>query len=147
MIIIILAVCTAVLAFLYTGMRKSYTGKSNDYESLLKAIQSPICIVDVKGRLISIINRRYVKESTFDMDAAEDYDMTAMIDDIDDRERFMNNLKSVINSKDTNYVNQDFIVRDHYGTAYRALLHIIFYKPGQAYVFINRVRLPKENQA
>ncbi len=142
-IIIILAAATGATALLLAGTRKKLEEKSLEHERLLKAIQSPICIVDADGRLKDIINRKYVKESAFDMDNTKDYDMTEMIADDEARLRFMKNLTSVIRQKEANYVNQDFIIKDTLGTEYRALLHIVFYKTGLAYVFINRIRLPK----
>ncbi|MBR1688038.1 MAG: hypothetical protein IJ710_05820 [Prevotella sp.] len=145
-IIIVLLLGVAVMAGLWQKTKKEKNAETSDYHSLLSAIQSPICIVDSDGQLASIINKPYVKESAFDINVPEGYRLTDMIDNISDRTRFKNNLREVINDQTANYVNQDFIVKDEHGTLYRALLHIIYYKPGQAYVFINRVRLPKETK-
>lgn len=139
-LIIILAVALAVVSVMLYASRRAYEEKNSDCESLLKAILSPICIVDEHGKLVKIINERYVKESVFDMENTGNYDMTSMMTEADDRRRFMNNLKSVIREQASNYVNQDFAVRDKLGTSYRVLMHIVYYKAGLAYVFINRIR-------
>lgn len=138
-------IIAAIAFFFIQKIQKEKADISTDYQSLLAAIQSPICIADAQGRLISVINKPYVKESAFDLNVPSGYNLCEMIDNQDDRKRFLTNLREVINDKTANYVNQDFIIKDDQGTLYRALLHIIYYKPGQAYVFINRIRLPKQS--
>jgi len=135
--------CIVLLGILLIWTKKNLDAKSNEYESLLRSILSPICIVDENGKLINIINKKYVKESAFDVDDNKEFYLTSVIEHREDEERFLKNLSDVINQRESGYVNQDFIITDQLGTEYRALLHIVYYKKGLAYVFFNRVRLPK----
>ena len=143
-LLIIIVVIIGVAGFLLERANKAKKKTEEDYQSLLAAIQSPICLVNASGKLLNIINRQYVRESVFILDEAEDYNITEMLNDNDDKRRLLTDLHAVINEKSANFVNRNFVIKDEHGTMYHVLLHIIFYKPGKAYVFFNRLRIPKD---
>lgn len=143
-LLIIIVVIIGVAGFLLERANKAKKETEEDYQSLLAAIQSPICLVNASGKLLNIINRQYVRESVFILDEAEDYNITEMLNDNDDKRRLLTDLHAVINEKSANFVNRNFVIKDEHGTMYHVLLHIIFYKPGKAYVFFNRLRIPKD---
>lgn len=143
-LLIIIVVIIGVAGFLLERANKAKKKTEEDYQSLLAAIQSPICLVNASGKLLNIINRQYVRESVFILDEAEDYNITEMLNDNDDKKRLLTDLHAVINEKSANFVNRNFVIKDEHGTMYHVLLHIIFYKPGKAYVFFNRLRIPKD---
>lgn len=144
LLIIAIVVIVGVAGFLLERANKAKKETEEDYQSLLAAIQSPICLVNASGKLLNIINRQYVRESVFILDEAEDYNITEMLNDNDDKRRLLTDLHAVINEKSANFVNRNFVIKDEHGTMYHVLLHIIFYKPGKAYVFFNRLRIPKD---
>lgn len=143
-LLIIIVVIIGVAGFLLERANKAKKKTEEDYQSLLAAIQSPICLVNASGKLLNILNRQYVRESVFILDEAEDYNITEMLNDNDDKKRLLTDLHAVINEKSANFVNRNFVIKDEQGTMYHVLLHIIFYKPGKAYVFFNRLRIPKD---
>lgn len=143
-LLIIIVVIIGVAGFLLERANKAKKETEEDYQSLLAAIQSPICLVNASGKLLDILNRQYVRESVFILDEAEDYNITEMLNDNDDKRRLLTDLHAVINEKSANFVNRNFVIKDEHGTMYHVLLHIIFYKPGKAYVFFNRLRIPKD---
>ena len=143
-LLIIIVVIIGVAGFLLERANKAKKKTEEDYQSLLAAIQSPICLVNASGKLLNILNRQYVRESVFILDEAEDYNITEMLNDNDDKKRLLTDLHAVINEKSANFVNRNFVIKDEHGTMYHVLLHIIFYKPGKAYVFFNRLRIPKD---
>ena len=143
-LLIIIVVIIGVAGFLLERANKAKKETEEDYQSLLAAIQSPICLVNASGKLLNIINRQYVRESVFILDEAEDYNITEMLNDNDDKRRLLTDLHAVINEKSANFVNRNFVIKDEQGTMYHVLLQIIFYKPGKAYVFFNRLRIPKD---
>ena len=143
-LLIIIVVIIGVAGFLLERANKAKKETEEDYQSLLAAIQSPICLVNASGKLLNILNRQYVRESVFILDEAEDYNITEMLNDNDDKKRLLTDLHAVINEKSANFVNRNFVIKDEHGTMYHVLLHIIFYKPGKAYVFFNRLRIPKD---
>lgn len=143
-LLIAIVIIIGIAGFLLERANKAKKKTAEDYQSLLAAIQSPICIVNANGELLDIINRQYVRESMFILDEAENYLITSMLDNVDDRRRLLQDLHAVINEKSANFVNRNFIIKDENGTSYHVLLHIIFYKPGRAYVFFNRLRIPKD---
>lgn len=143
-LLIIIVVIIGVAGFLLERANKAKKKTEEDYQSLLAAIQSPICLVNASGKLLNILNRQYVRESVFILDEAEDYNITEMLNDNDDKRRLLTDLHAVINEKSANFVNRNFVIKDEHGTMYHVLLHIIFYKPGKAYVFFNRLRIPKD---
>lgn len=145
-LLITIVVIIGVAGFLLERANKTKKGTEEEYQSLLAAIQSPICIVNASGKLLNIINRKYVRESVFILDETEDYCITAMLDNADDKRRLLLDLHSVINEKSANFLNRNFVIKDDHGTMYHVLLHIIYYKPGKAYVFFNRLRIPKDKQ-
>lgn len=145
-LLIIIVIIIGVAGFLLERSHKARKEREEDYQSLLAAIQSPICIVNASGRLLNIINRKYVRESTFILDEDEDYLITSMLENADDAKTLLTDLHEVINEKTANYVNRNFVIKDERGTTYHAILHIIFYKPGKAYLFFNRLRVSKDKQ-
>ena len=108
--------CIVLLGILLIWTKKNLDAKSNEYESLLRSILSPICIVDENGKLINIINKKYVKESAFDVDDNKEFYLTSVIEHREDEERFLKNLSDVINQRESGYVNQDFIITDQQGS-------------------------------
>lgn len=145
-LLITIVVIIGVAGFLLERANKTKKETEEEYQSLLAAIQSPICIVNASGKLLNIINRKYVRESVFILDETEDYCITSMLDNADDKRRLLLDLHSVINEKSANFLNRNFVIKDDHGTMYHVLLHIIYYKPGKAYVFFNRLRIPKDKQ-
>lgn len=145
-LLITIVIIIGVAGFLLERANKAKKEIEEDYQSLLAAIQSPICIVNANGNLLNIVNRKYVRESTFILDEADDYNVTLMLDEAEDRKRLLIDLHEVINEKTANYVTRNFVIKDEQGTMYNAILHIIFYKPGKAYLFFNRLRISKDKQ-
>lgn len=143
-LLIAIVVIIGVAGFMLDRANKSKKRTEEDYQSLLAAIQSPICIVNAGGNLLNIINREHVRESMFILKEADGYNITEMLGDADDKKRLLTDLHAVINEKSANFVNRNFVVKDEHGTMYHVLLHIIFYKPGKAYVFFNRLRISKD---
>lgn len=145
-LLITIVIIIGVAGFLLERANKAKKEIEEDYQSLLAAIQSPICIVNANGNLLNIVNRKYVRESTFILDEADGYNVTLMLDEAEDRKRLLIDLHEVINEKTANYVTRNFVIKDEQGTMYNAILHIIFYKPGKAYLFFNRLRISKDKQ-
>ena len=143
-LLIIIVIIIGVAGFLLERTNKAKKETEEDYRSLLAAIQSPICIVNANGKLLNIINRKYVRESMFILDKDDDYNIISMLDNVDDERVLLMDLHAVINEKSANYVNRNFVIKDEHGTMYHVLIHIIYYKPGRAYVFFNRLRIPKD---
>ena len=71
-LLIAIVIIIGVAGFLLERANKAKKETEDNFQSLLAAIQSPICIVDANGRLLDILNRKYVRESAFILDEADD---------------------------------------------------------------------------